>query len=117
MEIRNAIIESATLNDGDMGLLTAWVILDYGGCGQGFGGYSLYLPKSFTHHRVESVAGHFIWRVMEVAGVKRWEELKGKTIRARIGINGKIQAIGHIVKDDWFDPSADFAKLTEKEPR
>lgn len=108
-EIRNAIITSAELDDADRGFLNAWVMLDYGGSGQGFGGYSLYLPKSFTHHALQSVAGHFIWRVMEVAGVTKWSALKGKTVRVRIE-DGMAVALGHIVKDDWFCPKDDFKK-------
>ena len=109
MEITNAIIESAAITSGDHGVLSAWVHLDYGGTGQGFGGFALYLPKSCTHHELKSVAGHFIWRVMEVAGVERWENLKGKTVRVKATHSG-VHAIGHIVKDDWFCPSEDFKK-------
>jgi len=112
MEEKNAVIESATITSGDHGLLSAWLTLDYGGSGQGFGGYCLYLPKSFKHHKLESAAGHFIWRVMEIAGVDRWENLKGKTIRVRAEHDG-VKAIGHIVKDDWFCPEDDFRPLRE----
>lgn len=114
IEIKNAIIESASISCEDRGFLDASLVLDYGGSGQGFGGWVLYLPKSWTHHELKSHAGHFIFRVMEVAGVTRWEHLKGKTIRVKAEFN-KVHAIGHIVKDDWFCPSRDF-KAAEVTP-
>lgn len=114
--ICNAVIESAEICDSDRGLLDCWLTLNYGDGGvQGFGGYALYLPKSFTHHRLESVAGHHIWRCMEIAEVKRWSDMKGRTIRVRKeGKWGGIRAIGHIVKDDWYCADEDFAALRER---
>lgn len=111
IEEKNAIITSAEITSDDHGCLSAWLMFDYGGSGQGFGGYALYLPKSFTHHELKSVAGHFIWRVMEVAGVTEWSKLVGKTVRVRGGMV-HIDGIGHIVKDDWFYPASEFAEVS-----
>ncbi len=106
-EIKNAIIENAVLTTSDHGLLTCWITLDYGGSGQGFGGYSLYLPKSFKNFKLLSHAGHFIYRTMEIAGVENFKDLKGKTVRVDCE-HIKVHGIGHIVKDDWFYPEKDF---------
>ena len=107
METRNAIITGARLDMGDRGLLTAWLDLDYGGTGQSFGGWALYLPKSYSHHELKSVAGHFIFRCMEIAGADEWNKIVGKSIRVKAE-HSKVHAIGHITKDDWFQPSMDF---------
>jgi hypothetical protein len=119
IETRNAVIKSAVITNDDHGLLSAWLHLDYGGTGQGFGGYCLYLPSSFKHHSGSlqaNYAGHFIWRCMEIAGVTEWADLAGKTIRVRCE-HSKVHAIGHIVKDDWFNPSEDFETMNPAEEK
>lgn len=109
-EIKNAIIKSARITADDHGLLSCWLDLDYGGTCQGFGGYALYLPPSFSHHKKESIGGHFIWRCMEIADVEDWSKMPGRTIRADCE-HTKVHAIGHIVKDDWFNPSQDYKDI------
>jgi hypothetical protein len=54
------------------GVFTATLTVDYGGTGQTIGGYNLSGDTGF--------AGAFIRRVLDVAGVDRWEQLKGRTI-------------------------------------
>lgn len=111
IEVRNAIITSASISSEDHGLLSAWLNLDYGGSGQGFGGFALYLPKDYKHSTNQrNYAGYFIWRCLEIAGVGKWDQLKGKTIRVRCE-HSKVHAIGHIITDDWFCPTDDFKAM------
>ena len=112
MITKNAIIRGAQISCDEPGYLTVWLQLDYDGGTQAFGGWALYLPPSWKYHKVEGTAGHFIFRCMEIAGVSSWDDMPGKTLRVRKESElGKIVAIGHIVKDDWFDPQNDFAEL------
>ena len=105
-EIKNAIINSAEiLNEG--GILVVKLQFDYGNCGQTFTGSALYLSKSCRHHEIRSIAGHWIFRVMKIAGVTSWSQLKGKSIRVQSD-HSKIYAIGHITIEDWFCPADDF---------
>ena len=106
-EITNAIITRASIFIEDHGMLTAYLYLDYGGSGQGFGGHCLYLPKTFKHHNIHSVAGHFIYRCLEIADVDSWDKLPGKTVRAEYDWD-HVHRIGHIVKDIWFVPKEEF---------
>lgn len=103
MEIKNAIIERASLSIEEHGFLTCYLTLDYGGSGQGFGGYVLALPRSSHNFRRETTGAWHIMRIMEIAGVNNWFDLVGKTIRAKATLT-KVSAIGHIIKDDWFSP-------------
>lgn len=80
-----AKITSTMLGVEDHGILTVWLTVDYGGSGQGIGGYSLDGP---THDddgkflgRVGSAFGmEFVARTMRACGVDKWEDLKGRTI-------------------------------------
>lgn len=110
--IKNAIITSAKLYVEDrIGYLTITLGLDFGdGAHQGFGQYRLYVPPHFQHHNLLSICGHFIYRILQIAGVDDWSSLAGKTIRVDSD-NGEVYRIGHIVKDDWFDPEAEFEEL------
>lgn len=114
----NAIIERAEIVIDRGFILSVWLHLELGtGGGQGFGGYSLFLLKSSANHeqsKKANYAGIFISRVMEIAGVDNWDHLKGKTIRIRKEDNfSSIEEIGHIVKDDWFNPKEEL-KANEK---
>ena len=113
-EVKVAVIESAHF-DTDRGLLSAWLQLSYSsGSGQGFGGYALYLPNSYSHaNQGGNYAGHFIWRCLQIAGVGDWSELKGQYVRVK-ATDSKVEAIGHIMNDDWFSPDEEFLKLNRR---
>lgn len=108
----NAQIESAEIQIERGFVLTCWITLNYGGSGQNFGGYSLMLDKSSANHKKSkefNYAGIFILRILEIAGVESWGDLKGKTIRVRKTDEwGSILSIGHIIKDDWFNPEEEL---------
>lgn len=93
-KIQNARIEDTKLGFEDRGILTCMIYLDYGDGGhQGFGGYAL--GKEYTDKWLRGL--------LKVIGVDNWEDLKGKHVRARI-VGGKIIELGHLLKDEWFDP-------------
>jgi len=111
IETSNAVITGASLCIEDHGFLSSFIYLDYGGSGQGFGGYALATPKELTLELVNpNGAGVWIYRVLQIAGVEEWDKLKGRTIRARHEHN-KVHAIGHIIRDDWFTPAEVFEKM------
>lgn len=112
-ETKNAVIQSARFNT-ERGL-SAWLTLNYGGASvQGFGGFLLYAPDGWAAHKAPgNFAGHFIWRCLEIAEVDDWGKLPGRTIRVRASFSG-VNAIGHIVKDDWFDPRKDFEAIQRR---
>ena len=111
METRNATITGMSLSNEDHGCLSSFVSLDYGDSGcQGFGGYVLYSPK--FKDTQGNFAGHFIWRVLECAGVTEWKNLIGKTVRVK-STHSSVEAIGHITKDIWFYPEKEFKEMKE----
>jgi hypothetical protein len=116
-EIKNAVIEYTQLGKaGSKGLLSCWLMLDYGGTGQGFGGWcfdTLRNPRSTDFERVGTAWGmEFVRRVLATVGVDDWEDLQGKHVRVK-ATHSKVIAIGHIIKDRWFDPEIDLAFLKE----
>ena len=93
-EIRNAQIKSTFLGREDHGIPTCYLTLDYDGLVQGFGGYDL---------RFEGKGIDFLMDVLKVVGVDSWEKLPGKYVKAEFD-NSKVYRIGHITKDDWYEP-------------
>lgn len=93
---KNATIKSTMLGFEDHGIMTAMIYVDFDDSSIGFGGYSLGGTSTDS----------FIKGVMKAIGVEIWEKLEGKHCRVRFNsaeFHAKPIAIGHIIKDEWFD--------------
>ena|ERR1051326_2334923 len=106
----NAKIKSTHLGYEDHGVFTAYLMLEWEGSGQGFGGYFLDRYDDKRDKRFGTEKGMtFIMRVVDAVGVSAWEELKGKYVRIKQDHN-KIYGIGHITKSQWFMPEEEIFK-------
>ena len=117
-KIANAKITGTSITMADHGCLTFWVYLEGCGWGCGFGGYCIghgYLGAD--EFSAESGKGlEAIMRVMDVVGVEKWEDLKGKYVRCELeGLGGGVAAIGHIIKENWFNIREFYKKDGEQE--
>ena len=108
----NAIIRKADLEfeyDNRFLCLNLW--LESNGQNWKFGGVNL--GNRFTKEFNPTGGEYAFWwikRVFDIADVVSMSELNGKTLRIRLDDNGKINAIGHIISNDWFCPENDFKK-------
>lgn len=110
-KIENALITNADLSMADHGCLTLAITLDGGGWGVVYGGYCLghgYLGADDFDGSASGLES--IMRIMDVVGVERFQDLKGKYVRvATKGWGGSVKIIGNILKDKWFDIETFFA--------
>ena len=101
-EVKNAVIKKTFLGFEDHGIMTCMIDLDYGSCSmQGFGGYAFSGSTAFGMQ--------FIMAVLNVVGVDSWEQLVGKHVRVQAH-SAKVEQIGNILDDRWFNPT----ELAEK---
>lgn len=99
--IENAVIESTHIYY-DHGILTFWMQLRFSAAVQSFGGWACYNPKFMEN----DCLGQYIHNVLRTVDVETVEDLNGKAIRVRkASMLGKIDSIGHLLKDEWFEPA------------
>jgi len=112
MEEKNAVIRRSFIqvNDGDADALVAGLVLDFGEREQRLFIYNLYSIKQGL--KAANYTGHFIYRILEVAGCNDWNKLEGKTIRVVVN-DEQVVRIGHIVERIWFDPNEEFTEVQE----
>lgn len=95
-----AKIESVSLGWEDHGIFTCMVHLNYGGSGQGAGGYSLDEPRrdgegEFIGRFGTAFGMQWIMNLMQAVGVTDFADLKGRTVIALRdeGFNGAVRGI------------------------
>lgn len=110
---QNAVIERTLLGYEDHGLLTIFLFFNYGGSGQGYGGYVLDGKPMEPHGpRVPTeLPGIAIAGILRALEVDRWEKLVGQHVRVQRedGFNGRVTHVGHFLKDQWFSFEEAFA--------
>lgn len=109
-EIINMRITSVDLFMGDHGCMTLAMTMEGSGYGTVYGGYSLghgYLGAKEFDGSEKSMP--YIMNIMNVVGVERFNDMKGKYVRVAIkGLGSPVKIIGNIIEDKWFDPESFF---------
>ncbi len=102
-QMRLGTITRTMLGYEDHGIFTAMLTFDFGGSGQGAGGYCLDRPKRDGESRRMGTAyglDHII-AILDTVAVSSWEELKGRTAYAlRADDYGLIQGLAHPFKPE-----------------
>lgn len=82
------------------------------GATQSFGGFSF--DHSARGNTIPSrAAAFFIRRILETVEVSKWENLRGKYVRVKRDSNGKLYALGNILKDSWFTDTEMLSTINE----
>jgi hypothetical protein len=107
IETKNAKISSTMLGIEDHGIFSFYIYLDYGGAGQGAGGYCLDRPikdddNKFIKREATAMAGKIIMKILDIVGVEKWEDLLGKYIRVKAEYD-KVHEIGNLLEDKWLN--------------
>lgn len=119
-EIRTARIVDTAIVMGDHGCLTFDLVLEGDGWMINYGGYAIaHGYRGATEFKAENGNGlEAMMLIMEVVGVDRWEDLKGKLIRAKSEwrSGSSVDVIGNIIEDKWFNIK-EFFKTKSNEQR
>jgi len=115
--LQNARITSTFLGREDHGVMTACVNLSGDGWGSSFGGFCFDTYDAATKKRHGGGFGiDFISEVLRVVGVEKWEDLVGKPVRCvHTGLGGRVEKIGHIIEEKWFDPRELVEQIATRE--
>lgn len=103
---KNGRITSTMLGREDHDILTFMIYVEHDCCTvSGIGGFALDRRDRETGKLIFKASGlEAISKVLEVVGVKTWEDLPNKYIRFEHDRSAwSITKIGHITEDKWVD--------------
>lgn len=105
MEIKNALITRTMFGREDHDILTFMIFVKCEGWECGVGGYALdYYDKELGERVYSAKSLEAISEILNVVGVSRWEDLKGKHIRIKDnGWGSTIDEIGNLMENKWFN--------------
>ncbi len=99
---QNARIERTMLGVEDHGIMSFYLYLDYGGSGQGFGGYGLdEYDKELKRRKGHAFGLEVIMQILRVVGVEKWEDLPGRFVRVT-GTMTKLTRLYNVLDDSRF---------------
>lgn len=113
METVNAKITGTMLGIESHGIMTLYVTIEWPGCGVGVGGYALDSWSEGDGRRIGHAHGiEAVRKILDAVGVEKWEDLRGKYVRAVVGGPGSTcKKIGHITDNKWFDLAEFFGSF------
>ncbi len=115
--IQNAEITNADFTTDTYCCADFPITLEGAGWGVVYGGFVL--GKGGTAYKVEEIEGYAqgmaaMLTIMNVIGVDRLSDMKGKYVRvATKGWGDTVKIIGNIIEDNWFDYGTFFKKEEE----
>lgn len=111
-QILNGKITEADLSMAEQGVLIMLLTLTGDGWGVDYGGHVLGKGSvGAAEFSGEAKGIEQIMRVMDTVGVAHFKDLKGSYIRIAVHQkdNGRVNVIGNIIADKWFDIADFFA--------
>lgn len=114
LKLINAKIKETRLGYESHGIFTFFLVVELeGGCSIGIGNIALDEWNDNEKRRIGTAIGlDMIIGILEVVGVKNWEDLPGKYIRVnKVGLGESIKVIANVLDDRTID----IAKKLEKE--
>lgn len=115
-DIKNAIIESTMLGK-TRGIMTFIIYIKFDKsikCGVGLYALDEY-DKKLDKRVCNASSMEVISDILDVVGVKQWEDLPGKYIRIEDnGWGSSITKIGNIIEDKWIDFKEFFENRKEQ---